>query len=89
MDPMSGSGRVNLNLPQIQISRYNDYLIGSQLKGEAKKSSLKKTTKKLLKPGFYSAEDGSITAVSEQGDLLTISREGLDLSAYLINKVGR
>ncbi len=83
MDSMSGAGRVNLNLSQIQIARYNDYVIGSQYKGEAKKTPLKKMTRKLWKTGFYAAGDGSITAISEEGDLLTISREGLKLSALV------
>lgn len=76
-----GSVPVNLNLSQIQISRDNDYRINSRHKLQKEKSLLK-TSKRLAKDSLNLLEDNYMNTTSDDGDILTISREGFKLSIH-------
>jgi hypothetical protein len=70
----------SLNLSQNHITHYNTNVKSSQIKDETEKAPSSMASKKLERAEKTSTEDTLLTETSEQGDTLTLSKQGMQMS---------
>lgn len=70
----------SLNLSQNHYNQYNTNVKSSQIKDETEKASSSMASKKLEKAEKTSTEDTLLTETSEQGDTVTLSKQGMQMS---------